>query len=178
MEKTKRQREFLALAKLCLAGRAGRALDGMVFKALYPTRKWELMGGVWHAEDPEDAVAYDPPPHYSTSIDAARKAMTREPDAAELFWPKFEEGNDCFTVHLHYGGFFGVAPTLELAWLAAVLNEHAYLSGPKCPGCNEAPAANRQKTRPDLCAWCGYNHATGEQARLVPASTDWEFPKQ
>lgn len=48
----------------------------------------------------------------------------------------------------------------------------------KCPGCKEANADYRQPKRPDLCAWCGYNHATGEVAGFVPASDPFDdlFP--
>lgn len=41
---------------------------------------------------------------------------------------------------------------------------------PKCPGCGEADADYRQPKRPSKCAWCGYDHDTGEHAQLVPAS--------
>lgn len=41
---------------------------------------------------------------------------------------------------------------------------------PKCPGCKQADADYRQDNRPHLCAWCGYNHDTGEQAGFVSAS--------
>lgn len=45
-----------------------------------------------------------------------------------------------------------------------------------CPGCKQAPNTYRQgKGREHLCGWCGYNHATGEQAQLVPASIEGSF---
>lgn len=47
----------------------------------------------------------------------------------------------------------------------AYLNENS----PKCPGCKQAFAFQRQAKRPDLCSWCGYNHRTGEVAGFVPA---------
>lgn len=47
----------------------------------------------------------------------------------------------------------------------------AYLeaNAPKCPGCNEAFAFQRQDKKPNRCSWCGYDHDTGEHAGLVPA---------
>jgi len=42
-------------------------------------------------------------------------------------------------------------------------------NAPKCPGCREAYAFQRQALRPNRCSWCGYDHDTGEQAQLVPA---------
>lgn len=41
---------------------------------------------------------------------------------------------------------------------------------PLCPSCGDVPASHRQEKKPDNCGWCGYNHATGEHAYLVPAS--------
>lgn len=170
MEKTKTQRRFLALARLCAAGRSGRALDSHVFKALHPDRDWELMGGEWCARCPEDSVAFDTAPAYTTSLDAARAAVPRQPESVEIYWSDPEDVYEGVTVHLIGSDAVGFAPTLELALLQAALTDRAFLAGPKCPGCNEAPAASRQRHRENLCSWCGYNHFTGEQAGFMPAS--------
>lgn len=43
------------------------------------------------------------------------------------------------------------------------------LGQPLCPGCNEAPQANRQVKHPNRCGWCGYNYDDGSFPVLVPA---------
>lgn len=47
----------------------------------------------------------------------------------------------------------------------------AYLqaNSPKCPGCRQAFAFQRQAKRPNRCSWCGYDHDTGQSPGLVPA---------
>ena len=47
------------------------------------------------------------------------------------------------------------------AWLEA--------NAPKCPGCKQAYAFQRQAKQPDRCSWCGYDHRTGEVPGLMPA---------
>ncbi len=54
---------------------------------------------------------------------------------------------------------------------AAEEQVRAYMeaNAPKCPGCREAYAFQRQPLRPNRCSWCGYDHDTGQQSQLVPA---------
>jgi len=62
------------IAQLESASSPSRKLDGMIFKAVFgkPQDRWELFeDDVWMRQYPEDRCAYDPPPHYTTSIDAA-----------------------------------------------------------------------------------------------------------
>lgn len=46
---------------------------------------------------------------------------------------------------------------------------HLDTVAPKCPGCREAYAFQRQPKRPTHCSWCGYDHDTGTMPQLVPA---------
>lgn len=52
-----------------------REIDGGIWKAL--TEKtgdvWSdnIVGDVWHLQDPQDTIAYEPPPYITASIDAA-----------------------------------------------------------------------------------------------------------
>jgi len=57
-------------------------LDGLVFKLTTDAshERWTTFNHVWHLQDLEDSVAYEPPPPYTTSIDAA---MTLVPDGWE-----------------------------------------------------------------------------------------------
>lgn len=56
-----------------------RVLDGEAFKALEerPGDDWSnnFSDDVWHRRDPEDSAAFDPPPHYGGSLDAALAAL-------------------------------------------------------------------------------------------------------
>ncbi len=48
-----------------------------------------------------------------------------------------------------------------------------------CPSCKETPASDRQMgARSHLCAWCGYNHLTGEAAGFVVEDHDDYFGDQ
>lgn len=57
--------------------RADRVLDGRIFKAIEETGDdiWRQFDDVWHRQDPDDKVAFDPPPHYTSSVDEAMKIV-------------------------------------------------------------------------------------------------------
>jgi hypothetical protein len=62
------------IERLERAREPSRALDGLIFKATQEKLGdvWsEEIGDVWHRQDPEDRVAYDPPPYFTGSVDAA-----------------------------------------------------------------------------------------------------------
>lgn len=58
-----------------------RLADGEIFRAVCgrPGDVWRQFGDddIWHRQDPKDTVAYEPPPYYTASIDAA---LTLVPD--------------------------------------------------------------------------------------------------
>ena len=65
---TSKRDELLALAERCEKATEGsRELDGLIWKAVC-----EKPGNVWMRQDPEDTVAYEAPPAYTTSLDAAK----------------------------------------------------------------------------------------------------------
>lgn len=69
--------ELLALAERCEKESEGsRELDGLIWKAACekPGDIWSrdlIDGNIWMRQDPEDTVAYEAPPAYTTSLDAA-----------------------------------------------------------------------------------------------------------
>jgi len=93
---------YQTLADRCRSTREpDRVLDGLLFKTLEekPGDVWSDAFGddVWHRRDPDDTVAYEGPPAYTSSLDAAYAAMKpgmrltglRErvrPDAADDEW--------------------------------------------------------------------------------------------
>jgi hypothetical protein len=100
-----------------------RTLDGEAFRALEGKEDddWsnDFSDEVWHRRDPEDSAAFDPPPHYGGSLDAAfaalrtgmRLAMLGErtrPDAAGDDWRpwccEIASGLNVFTGHGHLPG--------------------------------------------------------------------------
>lgn len=100
-----------------------RTLDGEAFKALEERTgdDWsnDFSDEVWHRRDPEDSVAFDPPPHYGGSVDAAFAALRPgmrvvalgerpRPDAADAAWRPWRcdvgIGLHIFTGHGHLPG--------------------------------------------------------------------------
>lgn len=56
------------------ATEGSRELDGLIYRAInpqIPEEDWHESGGVWYSRDPIDRIAFDVPPDYTTSIDAA-----------------------------------------------------------------------------------------------------------
>lgn len=64
-------------------------LDGEIFKLLNPEGHWVEFSGVWHRRDDVDFVAYDIPPKFSLSIDAA---LTLVPEGWRI---GFEDAGRC-----------------------------------------------------------------------------------
>jgi hypothetical protein len=54
---------------------ADREIDGLIFKAVFPDRDWVEFDDCWAARCPDDSIAFDMPPYYSASIDAAMGLM-------------------------------------------------------------------------------------------------------
>lgn len=81
-----------ALARRCEdAGEGSREIDGEIFKAACNCpgdEWWRFDDGLWCRQDKEDRVAFDLPPSYTTSLDAA---MTLVP--AEAFWRLGHDGD-------------------------------------------------------------------------------------
>jgi len=72
--------ELLRLAELCKAATGpDRELDGLIFRALNPDGDFHQIDGVWHMRDIEDHGAFEAPPHFTSSRDAA---MSIVPDYA------------------------------------------------------------------------------------------------
>lgn len=84
--------DFLALAERCEKESEGsRELDGLIWKAACekPGDIWSrdlIDGNIWMRQDPEDTVAYEAPPAYTTSLDAA---MTLVPEGHD--WSLFSD---------------------------------------------------------------------------------------
>lgn len=72
-----------------------RETDGLIFKALEQRDGdvWTTFGddNVWHRRDPKDRVAYDPPPDYTRSLDAAMTLARSNREAMLMFHVAFRE---------------------------------------------------------------------------------------
>jgi hypothetical protein len=62
------------------AGEVSRELDGEIFRAVHPDRDWYDFDGIWYSRDPEDGAAFDIPPSYLTSLDAAMALVPPDHD--------------------------------------------------------------------------------------------------
>lgn len=77
--------ELLALADRveALTGPC-RWTEGLIFKALHPHRDWVEFDDCWCARCPEDAVAFDVPPQWTRSIDAAMSLAVDDTELVDL----------------------------------------------------------------------------------------------
>jgi hypothetical protein len=127
--------ELLALAERCEKAREGsRELDGLIWKAACekPGDIWSrdlIDGNIWMRQDPEDTVAYEAPPAYTTSLDAAMTLVPTGHDWSLFFdngsalagcMPSSEDGCDWIDVP-------GATPALALC--AAALRAAAEMEG-------------------------------------------------
>jgi hypothetical protein len=63
------------ITRLEEAAEGSRELDGLIFRATHecadPDHWWDFSEGVWCHRDHEDTIAFDTPPSFTTSLDAA-----------------------------------------------------------------------------------------------------------
>ena len=64
------------IARLEEATEESRELDGLIFRATHQDQEpahWDKYGAedAWCHQDPDDKIAWETPPHYTTSLDAA-----------------------------------------------------------------------------------------------------------
>src|SRR6185295_4669336 len=64
------------IARLETSSEGSRELDGEIWRHIEPNADWHHLdiGGdqyIWHQRDSKDSIAFEAPPHYTTSLDTA-----------------------------------------------------------------------------------------------------------
>ncbi len=109
-----------------------RILDGRVFKAIHGGEgDWsdEFEDEVWHRRDPNDAAAFDAPPTYSSTYEAAASTL---PEGTWIVHASQDGPNGRWNVRLGADGvdekdLAGQGPSLPRAVLDASLNARLVL---------------------------------------------------
>ena len=78
------------IERVAEASKGDRILDGDIWHALEASDDdvwWRMGTGVWHKQDPNDTVAYEPPQRFTSSADAAlglaNRLLNDTPDSPE-----------------------------------------------------------------------------------------------
>lgn len=122
------------------SGEISREFDGEIWKAVEPEGDWHLFDdGLWCKRDPKDPIAFDPPPKFTTSIDAALSLVP-----ADMAWAVNSSANPGeFRAEVDFGeSEWAASPALALC-IAAL---RARQTVPHTVAENPAPLLNTESS--------------------------------